>query len=264
MRDVTRFLVLLHQSKPFNHLTCSTTTRKFFSSSNSSRRQDPYATLELTRSASAKEIKDSFYRLSKKYHPDLNPGDKHAEERFKAVSAAYNILADTSKRIQHDRDAPAAAASQNASQGSSNYWASQTSRQGRDAADSQRVDPERMMRDQENAWRKMRSTAKYGSSAGFGFKPPTSGSEGPQPARQRLYPDFSGGRRRSEKWTTLELCYCGILIGLLIYMMAPEGDPNSPDRDDSSGPKWERKFVKWDRHKTLKENEKASAKTGEG
>jgi len=262
MRDVTRFLVLLHQSKPFSHLTCSTTTRKFFSSSSSSRRQDPYATLELPRTASAKEIKDSFYRLSKKYHPDLNPGDKHAEERFKAVSAAYNILADTSKRIQHDRDAPAA---QNASQSSSTYWTSQTSRQGRDAADSQRVDTEGMMRDQENAWRKMKSTANYGSKAGFGFKPPTSGSERPQQARQRLYPDFGGGRRRSEKWTKLEIGYCGLLIGLLIYMMAPEGDPNSPDHDDSSGPKWERKFVKWDRHKAMKENDKnAALKTGEG
>jgi len=258
MRDVARFVILLHQSKHLNHLACSATARKFFSSSSSSRRQDPYATLELPRSASGKEIKDSFYRLSKQYHPDLNPGDKRAEERFKAVSAAYNVLGDSSKKIQHDRDAPAS----NASQNSSSYWSPQKSRQGRDTVDSQRVDTERMMRDQEQAWRKMKASEKYGTNAGFGFKPPTSGSEQPRPDRQRLYPEFTGRRSKREKWTGPELVYCGLLIGVLIYLMAPEGDLDSPDRD--AGPQWERKFVKWDRHKTIVENDKAALKSGEG
>ena len=60
--------------------SASSSGRKYFSSSTPFwRSEDPYSTLELPPSATPKEIKDAFYRLSKKYHPDLHPGDKRAE-----------------------------------------------------------------------------------------------------------------------------------------------------------------------------------------
>nr|WP_202050047.1 DnaJ C-terminal domain-containing protein [Microvirga mediterraneensis] len=53
--------------------------------------------------ASAEEIQKAYRKLAKKYHPDLNPGDRTAEDRFKAVSAAYDLLSDPEKRARFDR-----------------------------------------------------------------------------------------------------------------------------------------------------------------
>lgn len=56
--------------------------------------QDPYELLGVKRDATQKDIQSAFRKLAKKLHPDLNPGDKKAEERFKEISAANEILSD--------------------------------------------------------------------------------------------------------------------------------------------------------------------------
>jgi len=64
--------------------------------------RDPYQELGVSRSASADEIRKAFRKLAKQHHPDTNPGDKAAEERFKQVSAAFDILGDVEKRKKFD------------------------------------------------------------------------------------------------------------------------------------------------------------------
>lgn len=63
----------------------------------------PYETLGVSRDATQKDIQSAYRKLAKKLHPDLNPGDKGAEDRFKAVSAAYALLSDEEKRGKYDR-----------------------------------------------------------------------------------------------------------------------------------------------------------------
>ena len=65
--------------------------------------QDPYQELGVSRGASADEVRKSFRKLAKQLHPDKNPGDKKAEERFKRISAAFDILGDEEKRKKLDR-----------------------------------------------------------------------------------------------------------------------------------------------------------------
>jgi DnaJ-class molecular chaperone len=64
---------------------------------------DPYRTLGVKRDASQEDIQKAYRRLAKKLHPDLNPGNKKAEEEFKDVSAAYDLLGDPDKRARFDR-----------------------------------------------------------------------------------------------------------------------------------------------------------------
>ena len=64
---------------------------------------DPYVLLGVPRTASADDITKAFRKLAKELHPDLNPNDKTSGERFKKVSAAYELLGDTDKRARFDR-----------------------------------------------------------------------------------------------------------------------------------------------------------------
>lgn len=63
---------------------------------------DPYETLGVSKTASAEEVQKAYRQLAKKLHPDLNPGDKSAEEKFKDVTAAYDLLGDNEKRARFD------------------------------------------------------------------------------------------------------------------------------------------------------------------
>ncbi|MFB2936737.1 DnaJ C-terminal domain-containing protein [Aerosakkonemataceae cyanobacterium BLCC-F154] len=65
--------------------------------------KDYYAVLGVTKTASADEIKKVYRRLARKYHPDMNPGDKQAEARFKEVTEAYEVLSDPDKRKKYDQ-----------------------------------------------------------------------------------------------------------------------------------------------------------------
>jgi len=64
--------------------------------------KDYYATLGVTKAASDKEIKQAFRKLARKFHPDVNPGDKVAETRFKDINEAYEVLGDPAKRKKYD------------------------------------------------------------------------------------------------------------------------------------------------------------------
>jgi molecular chaperone DnaJ len=66
-------------------------------------KEDYYKTLGVKRDAKPDEIKKAYRRLARKYHPDVNPGDKSAEERFKQVSEAFDVLSDAKKKAVYDR-----------------------------------------------------------------------------------------------------------------------------------------------------------------
>ncbi len=66
-------------------------------------KRDYYESLGVDRTASREEIKAAYRKLAVKYHPDRNPGDKEAEERFKEAAEAYAVLSDADKRAQYDR-----------------------------------------------------------------------------------------------------------------------------------------------------------------
>jgi DnaJ-class molecular chaperone len=80
---------------------------------------DLYKVLGITEAADADTIKKAFRRLAKEYHPDTHPGDKKAEERFKEISQAYEILSDPEKRRRYDamRRSPFGAGGNEAAQG---------------------------------------------------------------------------------------------------------------------------------------------------
>src|SRR5438128_12586773 len=65
-------------------------------------KDDLYVILEVDRTASVNDIKKAFRKLARRYHPDINPGDRLAEERFKRMTEAYEILSDPMKREFYD------------------------------------------------------------------------------------------------------------------------------------------------------------------
>ena len=65
--------------------------------------KDYYAILGVSRKANESEIKKSYRQLARKNHPDVNPGDKSAEERFKTIQEAYDVLRDPQKRAMYDK-----------------------------------------------------------------------------------------------------------------------------------------------------------------
>src|ERR1700693_4412754 len=66
-------------------------------------KKDYYEILGVKKSASAEEVRKAFRKLARKYHPDVNPGDKSAEEKFKALSEANEVLSDPKKRKIYDQ-----------------------------------------------------------------------------------------------------------------------------------------------------------------
>src|SRR5882672_4359361 len=66
-------------------------------------KHDYYETLGVPRTADADEIRKAYRKLARKYHPDLNPGDKSSEDRFKNVQEAYDVLSDSKKRQMYDQ-----------------------------------------------------------------------------------------------------------------------------------------------------------------
>src|SRR5918993_481605 len=64
--------------------------------------KDYYATLGVTKASTEKEIKGAFRKLARKFHPDVNPGDKGSESKFKEINEAYEVLGDPDKRKKYD------------------------------------------------------------------------------------------------------------------------------------------------------------------
>ena len=66
-------------------------------------KRDYYEILGIAKNAEADEVKKAYRKMAMKFHPDKNPGDKSAEEKFKEAAEAYDVISDPQKRAQYDR-----------------------------------------------------------------------------------------------------------------------------------------------------------------
>ncbi len=87
-----------------------------------SEKRDYYEVLGIDKNASEDEIKKAYRKLAKKYHPDLNPGDKSAEIKFKEVSEAYDVLSDKTKKARYDQFGHASTDPNYGASGGYNYY----------------------------------------------------------------------------------------------------------------------------------------------
>jgi DnaJ-class molecular chaperone len=85
--------------------------------------EDPYTVLGVKKGASDEEIRKAYRKLAKQYHPDLNPGKKDAEAKFKSASAAYDLLSDPEKRKRYDAGEIDAGGNERADRGFYRQWA---------------------------------------------------------------------------------------------------------------------------------------------
>src|SRR5919201_445403 len=82
--------------------TSSRSSRGCLDSSSAMEFKDYYSTLGVAKTATDKEIKQAYRKLARKHHPDVNPGDKSAEGKFKELNEAYEVLGDPEKRKKYD------------------------------------------------------------------------------------------------------------------------------------------------------------------
>jgi DnaJ-class molecular chaperone len=106
---------------------------------------DPYAVLGVKRDASQDDIRKAYRALARKHHPDLNPGDKAAEERFKAISAANDLLGDAEKRARFDRGEIDATGAERPPQGFYRDYAGASPSYGGDAGFADMVDEDELL-----------------------------------------------------------------------------------------------------------------------
>ncbi|XP_051240490.1 dnaJ homolog subfamily A member 3, mitochondrial isoform X2 [Dicentrarchus labrax] len=110
--------------------------RSLHTSSRLANKQDFYGVLGVSRSASQKDIKKAYYQLAKKYHPDTNPDDPGAKEKFAKLAEAYEVLSDEVKRKQYDTYGEAGFNTNRAGQGQQHYY----------RAGGTNIDPEELFR----------------------------------------------------------------------------------------------------------------------
>ncbi|XP_041840157.1 dnaJ homolog subfamily A member 3, mitochondrial-like isoform X2 [Melanotaenia boesemani] len=113
-----------------------TSCRFFHSSSKLSSKQDFYEILGISRTASQKDIKKAYYQLAKKYHPDTNPDEPEAKEKFAKLAEAYEVLSDEVKRKQYDTYGAAGFDQNRAGAGQQQYY----------RAGGTQIDPEELFR----------------------------------------------------------------------------------------------------------------------
>ncbi|XP_047435501.1 dnaJ homolog subfamily A member 3, mitochondrial-like isoform X2 [Mugil cephalus] len=112
------------------------TSHSFHSSCRQNNKQDFYDVLGVSRTASQKDIKKAYYQMAKKYHPDTNPDDPDAKEKFAKLAEAYEVLSDEVKRKQYDTYGAAGFDPNRAGAGQQQYY----------RAGSASVDPEELFR----------------------------------------------------------------------------------------------------------------------